>query len=258
VADVAQAGKAIDLAADLTIPGVLAAGVLSFVSPCVLPLVPPYLCYLAGVSFAELDSAAKQGEGLARGRILASAFAFVLGFGTVFVLLGATASVLGRLLAEWLPWLSIVAGAVIVLFGLHFLGIFRISLFYREARLNVERGPGLAGAYVMGLAFAFGWTPCIGPVLAAVLALASREDSVGQGAALLGVYSAGLGIPFLLAAGFVGGFLRVAARLKRQMALVEKTMGALLVVTGILFLTGQMSSLSFWLLETFPGLASLG
>jgi len=246
------------LASDITLPGVFLAGILSFISPCVLPLVPPYLCYLAGISMAEMQASGAGGANLSRRRLLGSALAFVLGFATVFVLLGATASVFGRLLAQYLPTLAIVAGIVIILFGLHFLGVFRIGLFYREARLQVERAPGPAGAYVMGLAFAFGWTPCIGPVLAAVLALASREDSVAQGAALLGLYSAGLGVPFLLAAGFAGAFLNVASRLKRQMALIEKAMGALLVVTGLLFLTGQFSSMAFWLLETFPGLAKLG
>ncbi len=246
------------MAADITLPGVFIAGLLSFASPCVLPLAPPYLCYLAGVSFAELKASGEVDSAVPRGRILASALAFVLGFGTVFVLLGATASVLGRLLAQYLPTLSIIAGVVIILFGLHFLGLLRIGLFYREARLQVERAPGLAGAYVMGLAFAFGWTPCIGPVLAAILALAGREDSVAQGAGLLALYSAGLGIPFLLAAAFAGTFLRFAGRMKAQMALVEKAMGALLVITGILFLTGEMSTFSFWLLETFPGLAKLG
>jgi cytochrome c-type biogenesis protein len=229
---------------------------------------------------AEMRASGTGGANLSRRRLLSSAFSFVLGFATVFVLLGATASVFGRLLAQYLPTLSIVAGLIIILFGLHFLGAFRVDLFYREirfrveraqgggdarttssestGRLQVERSPGPVGAYVMGLAFAFGWTPCIGPVLAAVLALASREDSVTQGAALLGLYSAGLGVPFLLAAGFAGAFLNVASKLKRQMALIEKAMGVLLVGTGLLFLTGQFSSMSFWLLETFPGLAKLG
>ena len=243
--------------ADVTYPGAALAGLLSFASPCVLPLVPPYLCYIAGVSFEEL-SAREPGQPHVRARVLGAALAFVLGFTTVFVGLGASASVVGGLLRRYSDTLSIVAGVVIIVFGLHFLGLLRIPALYREARFQPNRPAGPLGAYVIGLAFAFGWTPCIGPVLAAILAVAGREESVLQGASLLAVYSAGLGVPFLLAAAFAGAFLSVASGLKRRMAVVEKGMGALLVVAGCLFLSGQTAALSFWLLETFPGLAKLG
>jgi cytochrome c-type biogenesis protein len=246
------------LVSSISIPGAALAGLLSFASPCVLPLVPPYLCYLAGVSFEELSHSGEAKRGAVRGRIIFAACCFVLGFSTVFVALGATASVIGSALRQYSDILSVVAGLVIIVFGLHFLGLFRISLLFREARLEARRPAGPLGAYVMGLAFAFGWTPCIGPALAAILSLAGREDSVVQGAGLLAVYSAGLGIPFLVAAAFAGAFLRLAGRLKARMGMIEKAMGALLVVTGLLFLTGQMSVMSFWLLETFPALGRLG
>ncbi len=248
----------VPLVSSISISGAALAGLLSFASPCVLPLVPPYLCYLAGVSFEELSHSGDRSRGIVRGRIILSACCFVLGFSTVFVALGATASVIGSALRQYSEILSVAAGLVIIVFGLHFLGVFRIALLFREARLEARRPAGPLGAYVMGLAFAFGWTPCIGPALAAILSLAGREDSVAQGAGLLAVYSAGLGIPFLVAAAFAGAFLRLAGRLKARMGLIEKAMGALLVVTGLLFLTGQMAVMSFWLLETFPSLGRLG
>jgi cytochrome c-type biogenesis protein len=239
---------------DLTLPGVLFAGLLSFLSPCVLPLVPPYLAYMAGTSVSAMTS----GEERFNGRVLLASALFVLGFSTVFILLGAGASSIGRVLRVYSETLSIVAGIVIIIMGLHFLGVFRIGLFYREARLEVGKPAGLAGAYLMGLAFAFGWTPCIGPVLGAVMAVAGTQASVSQGMGLLAVYSLGLGIPFLLAALFMGPFTKVMGRLKSRMGLIEKVMGGFLVLTGIAFLTGGISSAGFWLLEAFPALGRLG
>lgn len=243
---------------DVSVWGALLAGAISFVSPCVLPLVPPYLCFLAGVT---LDQLTEEGEGrtAVRRRVFLSSLAFVAGFTTVFVALGASASAIGRLVLSYMDVLSYVAGAVIVVMGLHFLGVFRIGLLYREARVHMEKKPaGPLGAYLVGLAFAFGWTPCIGPVLAAILFVAGTEDTVARGAGLLAVYSAGLGVPFLLASLFAGPFMRLMARFRRHMGTVEKAMGALLVLTGIMFLTGQMASLSYWLLETFPELGRVG
>ena len=239
----------------------LLAGLVSFISPCVLPLVPPYLCYMAGVSLDQLTNGGTGNDGngtasAARKALLPSLF-FVLGFSAVFVALGAGASTIGSLLRAHMDVLAMVAGIVIIIMGLHFLGVFRISLLYREARFQ-SGGAGLAGAFVMGLAFAFGWTPCIGPVLGAILAVAGSRESVGEGALLLGVYSAGLGIPFLLAAAFVGPFMAFLVRFRRHLDKVEKAMGGLLVLAGVLFLTGGMQTMSFWLLEQFPALGQLG
>ena len=245
------------MAAELTLLTVLLAGLISFISPCVLPLVPPYLVYLAGVSLDQLTS----GE-LSRARsrkVVLSATSFVFGFTTVFVLLGAAASVAGQFIARNAGTLSIVAGIVIIIMGLHFLGVFRIGFLYREARIKItQTQPGYLGGYVMGLAFAFGWTPCIGPVLAAILAVAGTEDTVAKGAGLLAVYSLGLGIPFITAALFARPFIAWMSKFKRHMQTVERVMGGLLVVTGFLFLTNQMAVFSFWLLEMFPALGVIG
>jgi cytochrome c-type biogenesis protein len=235
----------------------LAGGLISFVSPCVLPLVPPYLCYIGGLSIAELEETGP-GHAATRG-VVAAAIAFVFGFSTVFVALGATASVIGQTIAGYLGILTVVGGILIILMGLHFLGLFRFALLNRQARFHVrDLKPGIVGAYGLGLAFAFGWTPCIGPVLAAILALAGASDTVGEGAFLLTIYSLGLGIPFLLAALFAPLFLSWLRRFRRFLPVVEKGMGAFLVLTGIAFLSGHMATVSYWMLETFPGLATLG
>ena len=242
---------------DVGYGGALLAGLLSFVSPCVLPIVPPYLAWLAGVSFEELKDEAPGAK--QRWRVVVAAIAFVLGFTTVFVALGATASVVGKTIAQYFDTLSVIAGIIIIVMGLHFLGVFRIAALYREARVQVDRKPaGPLGAYVIGLAFAFGWTPCVGPVLAAILFVAGSEGSAVRGAVLLAVYSLGIGIPFILAAVFASRFLAWASRFKRHMHKVEMAMGGLLVVTGILFITGQMSTISLWLLDTFPIFQTLG
>ena len=240
---------------DVSLPAAAAAGLLSFLSPCVLPLAPPYLAYIAGTTITELADA---DASRARREVIFAALLFVAGFSTVFVTLGASASAFGQLVRQYLDVLSFVAGAAIIGMGLHFLGLFRLNWLYREARLRVDRPLGLWGAYLMGLAFAFGWTPCIGPILAAILAVAGSQASVGRGALLLGVYSAGLGIPFIAAALAIGPALRFIGRFKHYFGAVEKTVGALLVLTGLAFLTGTMQTLSYWLLDAFPGLAKLG
>lgn len=238
-----------------TYPLALFGGLISFLSPCVLPLVPPYLSFLAGMTLEE----AQGGSGWAvRRRALIAALLFVAGFTTVFVLLGATASVLGQAVRQYMDVLSMVAGVAIILMGLHFLGVFRIHLFYREARFQVRHGMGAWSAYAMGLAFAFGWTPCIGPVLAAVLAVAGSEATVARGATLLAVYSLGLGIPFILAALAMRPFVALLKRMHSHFEKVERAMGAFLVLTGLGFLLGWHTMLSFWLLETFPALGQLG
>ena len=241
---------------DVSIPAALLAGLVSFLSPCVLPLVPPYLIYLTGATIEQVAN--DETKVSSRRAVMISAGMFVLGFSTVFVALGASASLIGSLIRAWSAELSIVAGIVIIIMGLHFLGLTRIGFMMREGRLPIPRPVGLWGAYAMGLAFAFGWTPCIGPILAAILSVAAAEATVTKGAMLLAVYSAGLGIPFLIAAFMVEQFSALFARIKRHLVNVERAMGVLLVVTGIGFLTGAVTSASIWLLETFPALQNFG
>jgi cytochrome c-type biogenesis protein len=233
----------------------LLAGVLSFLSPCVLPIVPPYLAYMGGITMSDIDQDARR----ARRKALLAAVFFVLGLSTVFVFLGFTASIFGQFFLQNQILLAQIAGAVIIIFGLHFLGVFRIPLLDQEARLDAgDRGGSAFGAYVLGLAFAFGWTPCIGPQLGAILSIAATEASVARGTALLGVYAVGLGIPFLLAAAFIDRAMVVLGRLKRHMKTIERVMGVLLIAVGVALMTGAFSSFAFWLLETFPALGLLG
>ncbi|MEO1364113.1 MAG: cytochrome c biogenesis protein CcdA [Pseudomonadota bacterium] len=232
----------------------LLAGVISFLSPCVLPIVPPYLAYMSGMSVGEISD-----DGRGRNRATISALFFVLGLSTVFIILGFAASAFGAFFLQNQVLFAQISGAVIIVFGLHFLGVFRISFLDREARMDAgDQGGSSFGAYILGLAFAFGWTPCIGPQLGAILTLAASEASVTRGTFLLGVYAAGLGIPFLLAAMFMSRAMGLMNRLKRHMALIEKVMGGLLVLVGAAMLTGLFTWFSFWLLEQFPALATLG
>jgi cytochrome c-type biogenesis protein len=241
---------------DVTFLAALIAGLVSFLSPCVLPLVPPYLIFLAGTSLERF--ADQEPEPRVRRETVLAAALFVAGFATVFVALGASASVIGSLIRAYSEPLSIVAGVIIVVMGLHFLGLTPIAWLHHQKRLDVAKPVGLWGAYVIGLAFAFGWTPCIGPILAAILAVAASEQTVARGALLLAVYSLGLGIPFLVAAFAIEPFAAFLARFKKYLRRVEQAMGALLVLTGIAFLTGSISQLSIWLLEVFPALGKIG
>ena len=234
----------------------LAAGMLSFLSPCVLPLVPPYLIYLTGTSLERFADA--ESEPRVRRETLAAALLFVLGFSTVFVALGASASAIGAVLRAYSSELGVLAGIAIIAMGLHFLGLTPIAWLMREKRLAVAKPVGLWGAYLMGLAFALGWTPCIGPILAAILAVAAAEATVLKGAGLLAVYSVGLGVPFVVAALAVEPFAAFLARFRAYLGVVEKVMGGLLVLTGIAFLTGAISEASYWLLDTFPMLGKIG
>ncbi len=280
---------------EISYAGALFAGILSFLSPCVLPLVPPYLCFLAGTSLEELTDNVPGEDGVAL-RVFSSALLFVLGFSTVFVSLGATASVFGNLISDVflrktladIPGLDSVLGGipsikfslfsipidipvgsspigvffasiVIILMGLHFLGVFRFSILNREARYHHKSRPaGFLGAYAVGLAFGFGWTPCIGPVLAVILTIAAGSESVSYGSSLLAVYSLGLGVPFLIAALAAKPFLGFMKKFRSHVGTVEKAMGGLLVLTGVMFLTGTMSALSYFLLDVFPALGTIG
>ena len=254
---------------DVSIPAAFGAGLISFVSPCVLPLAAPYLCYLAG---ASVEALVDEGEARARRDIMITALLFVGGFTTVFVAFGASASEFGALLRKLSGPVSLnlgfgpfvinplpdAAGIGVILMGLHFLGVLRIGAMLREARLEIERPAGAWSAYPMGMAFALGWTPCIGPILATILAVAGTRETVASGAGLLAVYSLGLGLPFILAAAAMGPFMRASRFMKTQFARIEKTVGVLLVATGVAFLTGGFQSVSLWLIETFPQFGQVG
>ena len=219
---------------DVSLTAAVLAGLLSFLSPCVLPLVPPYLTFIAGTTVEVLASMLADHIPAVRALFFSTGYMANLGV------------------------LSALAGIAIIAMGLHFLGVWRFAFMYREKRVSVEKPVGLWGAYVMGLAFAFGWTPCIGPILAAILTVAGSEETVSRGAILLGAYSAGLGVPFLAAALAIEPFMGFLARFKKNFFIVEKVVGVLLVLTGIAFLTGAMQDVSFWLLDAFPGLAKFG
>ncbi len=232
----------------------LVAGLLSFLSPCVLPIVPPYLAYMGGISMGEMS-----GDMSGRRRVLLAALFFVLGLSTVFLFLGFTASAFGAFFLQNQDWFVIAAGLIVMVFGMHFLGIFRIGIMDREMRVEAgDRGGSALGAYVLGLAFAFGWTPCIGPQLGAILTLAASEASLVRGTALLGIYALGLGIPFLLVAAFFPRLAGLMNWMKRHMDRIERIMGLLLWTVGLMMLSGQFSAFSYWLLERFPALATLG
>jgi len=238
------------------LPGLIVAffaGLISFLSPCVLPIVPPYLAYMSGVALSDINN------NKGRPKVFITALFFVLGLSTVFIFLGFSASAIGAVFFEYQSLLNTIAGLIIMLFGLHFLGIFRLQFLSREARFEVTSYEGTTfGSYVLGLAFAFGWTPCIGPQLGAILSLAASNGSVLKGTVLLSFYAIGLGVPFLIFAIFINrldGLLKV---IKKYLAVIERIMGLLLWTVGLLLLTGGFASISFWLLETFPSLASLG
>ena len=233
-------------------------GLISFLSPCVLPLVPPYLAFMAGTTIDQISDE-KTVDRAAERRVFISSIFFVLGLATVFVALGAGASVIGQTLLQNKILFGQIAGGVIILLGVHFLGIIRIPFLMREARFDAGKSAGTyAGAYVIGLAFAFGWTPCIGPILGSILVLAGQEETIGQGVLMLAIYAAGLGLPFILAAFFVRPFMNWMRGFRKHMGLVEKLMGALLVLVGVAMITGTFSAAAFWLLEVFPFLATIG
>ncbi|MDE3238803.1 MAG: cytochrome c biogenesis protein CcdA [Paracoccaceae bacterium] len=232
----------------------LGAGVLSFLSPCVLPIVPPYLAFMSGISMSELTGA----EGKRKSPLLPAIF-FVLGLSTVFLFLGFTASAFGAFFLKHTTWFATLSGIVVMIFGAHFLGVITIPFLNREARIDAgDRGGSAFGAYLLGLAFAFGWTPCIGPQLGAILSLAANQASLARGTLLLAVYALGLGLPFLAVAAFFPKLIGTLGWMKRHMERIERAMGLLLWTIGLLMLTGGFSSFSYWLLETFPGLSALG
>ena len=235
---------------------VFVAGAISFLSPCVLPLVPGYVSYVAGESLTSAEGSEDRRKRLPA---LGLSLFFVTGFSTVFVILGASATAIGQLLLQYRYEMNIVGGVIIVVFGLFMTGLLRVPWLQRELRFdtNIAGGRPL-GAYVLGLAFAFGWTPCIGPILGAILTVSAVSATVSDGIALLTVYSFGLGLPFVMAAVFTGGFLarlRIMRRLGRPLQLFA---GGVMVLMGIAMITGYMSAFAYWLLEALPGLGNIG
>lgn len=243
---------------DITIGGAALAGILSFLSPCILPMVPFYLCYMAGLSMAELRDDAGLAPG-AQGRLVASSIAFALGVTSIFVLLGMGATALGQVFIEWKGVLRWVAAAVLLLFGLHFLGVLRIGLLYRQARIETTGSPrSVLGSYVMGLAFGFGWTPCVGPALAAILMIASGLGDIWRGALLLFVYGMAMTLPFVIAALFARPFLNWVGRHRDKLQYVEKAMGVMLIVFALLIATNTLNVIAQWMIDVMPWMATIG
>ncbi|RMC32382.1 cytochrome c biogenesis CcdA family protein [Paracoccus alkanivorans] len=237
--------------------GAAVAGILSFLSPCILPMVPFYLSYMAGISISQLHGNGGISRGATR-RLVASSIAFALGVTTIFVLLGLGATALGQLFAQWRGPLGYAAAAILALFGLHFLGVIRIPFLYHEARLDGPSQPaGIAGAYVMGLAFGFGWTPCVGPALTAILLVASGSGDLWRGGTLLLVYGLAMTLPFVLAAAFARPFLAWAGRNRKYLGHVEKLMGGMLILFAILIATNTVNLIAAWMIEHFNWSATL-
>ena len=235
---------------------VVLAGLLSFLSPCVLPIVPGYLCFLAGTS---LDKIASGEDASKEKNVFYFALSFVFGFSTVFILLGASATLLSGLIYEHLDILRIVGGIIIIIFGIHFMQIIQLPFLNRDTRYQIESyRPGVVGSYVIGLSFAFGWTPCIGPILGSVLSIAASSETVTYGIVLLMLYSAGLGIPFLLAAYAINGFMRFLTKIRNYIRVIEIFTGVLLVIFGILILTNRIQELAFFFIKYFPFLTQFG
>ena len=233
------------------------AGFASFVSPCVLPIVPGYLSFISGVSFEEMTTSAARSE--TRRRIFLNSLFFVIGFSLVFIALGASATFVGQLLHDQLRLITKIAGGVIIVFGLHMTGLIKIPFLNYEKRFHAKGQPlGAAGALLVGLAFAFGWTPCIGPILASILAVASQQESVTEGIVLLSSYSAGLGIPFILAGLSITVFYGPFNRMKRHLPKIELASGILLVIVGALIMTNYLTIISAYLSQWFPFLNEIG
>lgn len=236
---------------NVTLLAAFAAGFLSFVSPCVLPLIPGYISFVSGASLEEMRGS--QATAASRLQVFTTSLAFVIGFSLVFVALGASATAIGKFLFARLPILSKVAGVVLVIFGLHTMGVFRLAMLDTEKRVHSQRKPaGPLGALLVGVAFAFGWTPCIGPILGGILAIAGSRNSVGEGVLLLAIYSLGLGIPFLITSLAINQFFSAAKRIRAYYHAIEMTSGALLIVIGALMLTGQLTIIARYLQPYLP------
>ena len=239
---------------NVTLLAAFAAGFLSFISPCVLPLIPGYVSFVSGVSLDEMRGSANSSpSGAVRRRTLVTSLAFVLGFSLVFISLGASATAIGQIVMSRLSLLGRIGGAVIILFGLHTMGVLRIGWLYREKRVQTTKNPAsLLGAMLVGVAFAFGWTPCIGPILAAILFVAGAQETVRQGILLLAIYSAGLAIPFIATSLAINHFFSAFAKIRRHYKAIELTSGALLIVIGVLIFSGRLTIIAQYLTPYLP------
>jgi len=236
---------------NVTLLAAFGAGLLSFISPCVLPIVPGYLSFISGVSIDELQK--KQSKAVYK--VFLNSLFFVLGFSVVFIALGASATVVSGFLTDYMHIIGKVAGVVIIILGLHYIGLFKIKLLNYEKRFNMsDKKIGPLGAFFVGFAFAFGWTPCIGPILATILAIAAAEDTVWRGIILLLFYSAGLAIPFLLTALAFNAFISVSSKIKKHFRIVEIIGGVFLILVGLLIFTDSLSYLSGMFSQWFPWL----
>ena len=234
---------------NVTLLAAFAAGFLSFISPCVLPLIPGYISFVSGASLEDM----RAGQGATRRQVLLSSLTFVIGFSLVFIALGASATAIGRFIFDKQPLLSKIAGVLIIIFGLHMMGVFKLGFLENEKRAQTSRKPaGPVGALLVGIAFAFGWTPCIGPILAGILGIAASKDSIGEGVLLLAVYSLGLGVPFMLTSMAIDRFFSVTAKIRKHYHAIELTSGGLLVAIGLLIFTGQLTVIVRYLEPYLP------
>ena len=246
---------------NVTLLAAFGAGILSFISPCVLPLIPGYLSYISGLSLDEMRGTPGSGGAAvavaappaARRQVVLASLAFILGFSLVFIALGASASFVGQFLMSRLTLLGRVAGAIVIIFGLHTMGVLRIEWLYQEKRVQTTKRPvGFVGAVLVGSAFAFGWTPCLGPILAGILAVAATQDTVGHGIRLLAAYSIGLGVPFLATALAINRFFAAFAKIRRHYHAIEVVSGGLLVAIGLLIFTNKFTVIAQWLTPYLP------
>ena len=238
---------------EVTLLAAFAAGFLSFISPCVLPLIPGYISFISGMTLEEMQGQGATGAAATRRQVLTASIAFVVGFTIIFVAAGASASALGKFIYAQSPILEKVAGTILIVLGLHMMGVFRIRLLESDKRIHTQRKPaGPFGALLVGMAFAFAWTPCIGPILGGILAMAASRESVAQGMQMLAVYSLGLGVPFLLTAVAINRFFAAAARIRKHYRVIELVSGGLLIAVGILIFFDQFTLIAKYLSPYLP------
>jgi cytochrome c-type biogenesis protein len=239
---------------EVTLLAAFAAGFLSFISPCVLPLIPGYISFISGMTLEEMQGTSTTVSASAsRQRVLVASLAFVMGFTVVFVIMGASATAIGKFVKEYAPIIAKIAGSLLIVFGLHMMGVFRIRLLENDTRIHTNRKPaGPLGAFLVGTAFAFAWTPCIGPILGGILTMAASRESVGEGMQMLAAYSLGLGIPFMLTSVAINQFFAAAARIRKHYRMIEIVSGVLLIMVGLLIFFDQFTLIAKYLSPYLP------